>query len=136
MCRLEKSSPLASLMMSEPKKDPKKAKAFTPGDWESMGCLVAIAWLAVRVACVAVVLWLAVGQSASAVGPLRRAGHNALVAQSGISPRQVGSYEGVGMSTRGYEAAKQNACYWGQRTPVSIQYSKRGDKYYAVVRYR
>lgn len=62
--------------------------------------------------------------------------HKALVRESGIKPRQVGSAEGVGVSTRGYEAAKRNACYWGQRTPVSIQYSKRGGNYYAVVRYR
>lgn len=63
-------------------------------------------------------------------------GHQRMVRASGITPRQVGSYEGVGMSTRGYEAAKRNACYWGQRTPVSVQYSKRGQFYYAVVRYR
>lgn len=73
---------------------------------------------------------------AFAVGPLRRMGHQAMVAQSGITPKQVGSYEGVGMSTQGYEAAKRNACYWGQRTPVSIQYSKQGNRYYAVVRYK
>lgn len=73
---------------------------------------------------------------AFAVGPLRRMGHQAMVAQSGIAPRQVGRYEGVGMSTSGYEAAKRNACYWGQRTPVSIQYSKQGNRYYAVVRYK
>lgn len=66
----------------------------------------------------------------------RAGGHQRLVHASGITPRQVGSAEGVGMSTRGYEAAKRNACYWGKRTPVSIQYSKRGAYYYAVVRYR
>lgn len=68
--------------------------------------------------------------------PVMAGGHQRLVRQSGIIPRQVGTHEGVGMSTRGYEAAKRNACYWGQRTPVSIQYSKRGPYYYAVVRYR
>jgi len=62
--------------------------------------------------------------------------HRAMVARSGIQPNRVGSYEGVGMSTRSYEAARNNACYWGQRVPVSIQYSKQGNRYYAVVRYR
>lgn len=63
-------------------------------------------------------------------------GHQRLVAQSGIKPRQVGSYEGVGMSTRSYQDAIQHACYWGKRTPVSIQTSFRNGRYYAVVRYR
>lgn len=62
--------------------------------------------------------------------------HERLVAQSGIKPRQVGRYEGVGMSTRSYIDARNRACYWGRKVPVSIQYSKRGNKYYAVVRYR
>lgn len=62
--------------------------------------------------------------------------HNRLVGASGITPRQVGSAEGVGMSMRSYKDAVQNACYWGQRTPVSIQYSYRGGRYYAVVRYK
>lgn len=85
---------------------------------------------------VLVVVLVVIANSAMAVGPLRRAGHNALVAQSGIRPAQVGTHEGVGMSTRGYAAAVQNACYWGQRQPVSIQYSKQGSRYYALVRYR
>lgn len=63
-------------------------------------------------------------------------GHQRLVAQSGIKPRQVGSAEGVGMSTRSARDAIQNACYWGKRTPVSIQTSFRNGRYYAVVRYR
>ena len=63
-------------------------------------------------------------------------GHQRLVRASGITPRQVGTHEGVGMSTRSYEDAKRNACYWGRKTPVSIQYSKQGSRYYAVVRYR
>lgn len=63
-------------------------------------------------------------------------GHRRLVAESGITPRQVGTHEGVGMSTRSYIDARNNACYWGKRTPVSIQYSKKGNRYYAVVRYR
>ena len=88
----------------------------------------------IRILCLAIAMG---GCSpAFAVGPLRRMGHKALVAQSGITPRQVGRYEGVGMSTRGYEAARNNACYWGQRTPVSIQYSKQGNRFYAVVRYK
>ncbi len=63
-------------------------------------------------------------------------GHNRLVRESGITPRQVGTAEGVGMSTRSYADAVQNACYWGKRVPVSIQYSYRNGRYYAVVRYR
>ena len=63
-------------------------------------------------------------------------GHNAMVRASGIRPKQVGTHEGVGMSTRSFSDAVRNACYWGQRTPVSIQYNRVGNKYYAVVRYR
>jgi hypothetical protein len=63
-------------------------------------------------------------------------GHQRLVRASGITPRQVGTHEGVGMSTRSYTDARNNACFWGKRTPVSIQYSKQGNRYYAVVRYR
>lgn len=84
--------------------------------------------------------------TASAAGPLRRvfgggggfpggASHSALVSQSGIRPHQMGTHEGVGVSSVSYEAARNKACYWGQRTPVSIQYSKQGSMYYAVVRY-
>lgn len=67
--------------------------------------------------------------------------HQRLVRQSGITPRKVGTHEGVGMSTRSHIDARNNACYWGQRTPVSVQYSTRYSKrgqplYYAVVRYR
>jgi hypothetical protein len=68
-------------------------------------------------------------------GFFRRITHNGLVAASGIRPNQVGTHEGVGMSSR-YEDARNNACYWGKRTPVSIQYSRSGGLYYAVVRYR
>lgn len=64
------------------------------------------------------------------------AGHRAMVRASGIRPLQVGTHEGVGMSSRSFEAARNNACYWGQRVPLSVQYSKRGGLYYAVVRYR
>jgi len=85
-----------------------------------------------RIICFMVLVFCGFANSAQA----GRWSHNALVRESGIRPRQVGSYEGVGMSTRGYEAAKQNACYWGKRVPVSIQYSKRGPYYYAVVRYQ
>lgn len=65
-----------------------------------------------------------------------RGGHQRLVAQSGIKPRQVGTHEGVGMSTRSAEDAIRNACYWGKRQHVSIQTSYRNGRYYAVVRYR
>jgi len=68
--------------------------------------------------------------------PAMAGGHQRLVRQSGITPRQVGSAEGVGMSTRSYIDARNNACYWGRKIPVSIQYSKQGNRYYAVVRYR
>ena len=63
-------------------------------------------------------------------------GHNALVRASGIRPHHVGTHEGVGMSTHSYSDAVRNACYWGKRIPISIQYSKHGNQYYAVVRYR
>ena len=76
------------------------------------------------------------GLEAQARGPFARLGHAGMVAASGIRPANVGSYEGVGRSTRSFEAARNVACYWGQRQPVSIQYSKRGAFYYAVVRYR
>lgn len=79
------------------------------------------------------VVLLSVSDCCQAAG---RGGHQRLVAQSGIRPRQVGTHEGVGMSTRSYIDARNNACYWGKRTPVSIQYSKQGNRYYAVVRYR
>lgn len=68
--------------------------------------------------------------------PVMAGGHQRLVRQSGITPRQVGTHEGVGMSTRSYADAVQHACYWGKRVPVSIQYSKQGNRYYAVVRYQ
>lgn len=123
--------------MSELKKEePNKAGAFTPGDWASQGCMISAVSMAISVACVLALMWIVFSQTASAAGPFRRAGHNAMVAQSGITPNKVGRYEGVGMSTRGYDAAKRAACYWGQKTPVSIQYSKQGSRYYAVVRYR
>ena len=63
-------------------------------------------------------------------------GHQRLVRASGITPRQVGTHEGVGMSTRSAEDAIRNACYWGKRQHVSIQTSYRNGRYYAVVRYR
>lgn len=89
----------------------------------------------IRCLCLAIVLG-GCTPIAFAAGPFRAIGHKALVAQSGIRPHQIGTHEGVGMSTRGYAAAVQNACYWGQRQPVSIQYSRQGNRYYAVVRYR
>jgi len=84
----------------------------------------------------AILVLLLCSQSVDAIGPFRRAAHNGLVAQSGIRPARVGSYEGVGMSTRSADAAIRAACYWGQRTPVSIQTSFRKGRYYAVVRYK
>lgn len=84
----------------------------------------------------AIALCLLLCSPSFAAGPFRRMGHNAMVAASGIRPNQVGRYEGVGMSTRGFIEARNNACYWGQKTPVSVQYNKVGNRYYAVVRYR
>ena len=65
----------------------------------------------------------------------RARGHVALVSQSGITPSQVGSYEGVGVSSASFEDARNRACYWGKRAPLSVQYSQRGGMFYAVVRY-
>jgi len=62
-------------------------------------------------------------------------GHSALVARSGIVPHSVGSHEGVGVSSVSFLDARNRACYWGKRTPVSVQYSQRGGLFYAVVRY-
>lgn len=72
-------------------------------------------------------------QTAEARG---RNGHAALVAQSGIRPKQVGTAEGVGMSTHSYIDARNHACYWGKKVPLSVQYSYRNGRYYAVVRYK
>ena len=69
-------------------------------------------------------------------GIFRRMGHQGMVAQSGITPHRVGTHEGVGMSSRSYNDARNNACFWGQRQALTVQYSKRGGMYYAVVRYR
>jgi len=62
--------------------------------------------------------------------------HNGMVAKSGITPARVGSYEGVGVSSVSYEDARNRACYWGQRTALSVQYNYRNGRYYAVVRYQ
>lgn len=62
--------------------------------------------------------------------------HRRLVLQSGIAPANLGTHEGVGMSSRSYQDAVQKACYWGKLKPVSIQYSQRNGLYYAVVRYQ
>jgi len=69
-------------------------------------------------------------------GVFSRISHRGMVAQSGIRPYQGGMHEGVGMSSRGYAQARNNACFWGQREVLSVQYSKRGGMYYAVVRYK
>lgn len=74
--------------------------------------------------------------SVSEAGVFRRVSHAGLVAASGIRPNQIGTHEGVGMSSRGYIEARNIACYWGQRQAISVQYSKRGGMFYAVVRYR
>ena len=62
--------------------------------------------------------------------------HGRLVAASGISPIQHGTYEGVGMSPRSFVDARNRACYWGKRQAISVQYSQRGGMFYAVVRYK
>ncbi len=85
----------------------------------------------------ALFLLVALCASDAFAGPFRRvSAHNRLVAQAGITPASVGRYEGVGMSSSSHADAVRNACYWGQKTPVSIQYSKQGNRYYAVVRYQ
>ena len=61
--------------------------------------------------------------------------HAGLVSQSGISPHRVGSHEGVGVSSISYEDTRNRACFWGKRQHLSVQYSKRGSMFYAVVRY-
>lgn len=63
-------------------------------------------------------------------------GHRRMVRRTGITPKQVGQYEGVGRSTRSFDDAVSKACYAGQKVPVSIQYSKTGSWYNAVVRYQ
>lgn len=64
-------------------------------------------------------------------------GHNRLVAQSGINPRQVGSFEGVGSSSISREEAIRQACRpKGKQQILSIQTSYRNGRHYAVVRYR
>ena len=68
-------------------------------------------------------------------------GHRIMVAATGIRPAKVGSYEGVGRSSRSHADAIANACYAGQREAVSVQLSttrnRRGQVMYnAVVRYR
>lgn len=67
-------------------------------------------------------------------------GHNRMVRRTGIVPNRIGSYEGVGRSPHSFADAQANACYAGQRTVASVQYSTsvgRGGKtiYNAVVRY-
>lgn len=69
-------------------------------------------------------------------GIFSRLGHGGMVAFSGIRPVQVGTHDGVGMSTRSFEDARNRACYWGKREALTVQYSKRGSMFYAVVRYR
>jgi hypothetical protein len=67
----------------------------------------------------------------------RRVTHQGMVAASGIQPARVAhNAEGVGMSTRSERDAIQNCCYWGQRTPVSIQTKYHNGAWHAVVRYR
>lgn len=85
---------------------------------------------------IAVCLVLLTAPVHGAGGIFRRMGHNGMVAASGIRPNQVGTHEGVGMSKRSYEDARNNACYWGKRRAISVQYSKRGNMFYAVVRYQ
>jgi hypothetical protein len=87
------------------------------------------------ISCCVLVLLLSNRADAQLFGRIRGSGHNALVAQSGIRPNQVGTHEGVGMSSRSHQDALQSACYYGKRQIASVQYSTRGGMYYAVVRY-
>lgn len=86
------------------------------------------------VVCLVVACFALFSAPCEAVGWFRNS-HAGLVAQSGITPNRVGSHEGVGMSSVSYEDARNNACFWGKRQHVSVQYSKRGNMFYAVVRY-
>ena len=61
--------------------------------------------------------------------------HRGLVAASGISPRKIGSHEGVGVSSRSKEDAIRHACFWGKRTPKLIQYNYRNGLHYVVIQY-
>ena len=48
-----------------------------------------------------------------------------------------GGYEGIGMSSHSPQAAIQNCCFWGKRTPVDIATGRLNNgMYVAVVRYR
>jgi len=83
-------------------------------------------------------------------GPLRRIvasatatgdGHAAAMAASGrifhsgrFAPGA--SYEGVGFSTVSPQDAIRHCCYWGQRTPVSIDVRRGTGGWFAVVQYR
>lgn len=84
----------------------------------------------------AVCLTLFAQTSHGAGGIFSRLSHGGMVRASGIRPNQIGTHEGVGMSSRSYEDARNNACYWGKRQALSVQYSKRGGMFYAVVRYK
>lgn len=91
--------------------------------------------LAIAIA-VCLLLELTLAPSVYGAGGVFSRLHRGMVAASGIRPNQVGTHEGVGMSSRSYEDARNNACYWGKRQALSVQYSKRGNLFYAVVRYQ
>ena len=97
---------------------------------------------------------LATAQATEA-GPLRRilsavvpaaptmggGGHAAAMASSGRifhSGRFANgaSCEGVGFSTVSAADAVRHCCYWGQRTPVSVDVRRGNGGWFAVVQYR
>ena len=78
----------------------------------------------------------------SAVVPVATGGgHAAAMASSGRmfhSGRFANgaTHEGVGFSTVSADDAIRHCCYWGQRTPVSIDVRRGNGGYFAVVQYR
>lgn len=48
----------------------------------------------------------------------------------------VGTYEGIGYSTRSADEAIRSCCYWGARQPVDIGVARGSGGWYAVVGYR
>ncbi len=90
----------------------------------------------IRLTILAIVALLFSAPSQGQCGIFGRMTHGGMVASSGIRPNQVGTHEGVGMSSRSFEDARNRACFWGQRQAISVQYLHRGSMFYAVVRYR
>lgn len=87
------------------------------------------------IVCLVALLFVVSVVPCQAAGRFFGISHTALVNKSGIHPNRVGGYEGVGVSSVSFEDARNKACYWGKRNPVSVQYNQRGGMFYVVVRY-